>query len=293
MAEHPAKQEMKFWENLLKSGEDIDLRYARDLPDDTPQFILKMLGRFEREVAEFSFEGCKGRVLDAGCGNGNILMRAMSHFDKEKASGEDARGILLENRIRYVGLDFSRNMLCRAASRSSKADFAQGCVDHLPFKDKTFDRVVSSGVMTCLPTIDCMKESLSEFHRVLKVGGVLVVDFFNQQSHYTRVRKTLFREAINPPEYISPPSFKTFLEEAGFEVNALKGFDYKPCQGYFFMSPLRPIFDPCFVQERLSSFIEANVVPKMPGISRFGYRIYVRCIKLQGTLANACKPLIS
>ena len=42
------KQELEFWENLKKSGDEIDLRYARDLPDDTPQFILKMLAQFER-----------------------------------------------------------------------------------------------------------------------------------------------------------------------------------------------------------------------------------------------------
>jgi SAM-dependent methyltransferase len=136
------KQELEFWENLKKSGEEIDLRYARDLPDDTPQFILRMLASFERDVANFSFEGCTGLVLDAGCGIGNILMRAMC-----LTSGKQP----LKDLIKYVGLDFSRNMLRMAASRSSDASFAQGCVNNLPFKDEAFDRVVSSGVITCLP----------------------------------------------------------------------------------------------------------------------------------------------
>ena len=268
------KQELEFWENLKKSGDEIDLRYARDLPDDTPQFILKMLAQFEREVAEFSFEGCSGLVLDAGCGNGNILVRAMSQTSGKKP---------LKDQIRYVGLDFSRNMICMAALRSQNASqgasFAQGCVNHLPFKDETFDRVVSSGVITCLPTVQDAMLSLAEFYRVLKPGGILMVDFFNQQSHYTKVRKTLFKEAINPPEYISPSSFKTQLEDAGFKLLTFRGFDYKPYQGYLFMSRWRKLVDPCFVQERFSRFVEARVVPRIPGISRYGYRIYVKCVK--------------
>ena len=264
------KQELEFWENLKKSGEEIDLRYARDLPDDTPKFILGMLAQFERDVAEFSFEGCSGLVLDAGCGNGNILIRAISQTSGKKSQKE---------RIRYVGLDFSRNMLGMAALRSHDASFAQGCVNHLPFKSETFDRVVSSGVITCLPTVQDAMRSLAEFYRVLKPGGILVVDFFNRQSHYTRVRRTLFKEAINPPEYISPSSFKAQLEDAGFKLQTFRGFDYKPYQGYLFMSRWHKLVDPCFVQERFSRFVEASVVPKIPGISRFGYRIYVKCVK--------------
>jgi SAM-dependent methyltransferase len=264
------KQELDFWENLKKSGEEIDLRYARDLPDNTPRFILRMLAQFERDVAEFSFEGCSGLVLDAGCGNGNILVRALSQTSGKKPTAD---------RIRYVGLDFSRHMLSMAAPRSKDASFAQGCVNHLPFKDKTFDRVVSSGVLTCLPTVQDALTSLAEFYRVLKPGGILVVDFFNRQSHYTRVRRKLFKEAINPPEYISPSSFKTQLEDAGFKLLAFRGFDYKPYQGYLFMSRWHKLVDPCFIQERFSRFVEARVVPRIPGISRFGYRIYVKCVK--------------
>jgi SAM-dependent methyltransferase len=268
------KQELEFWEKLKKSGKEIDLRYARDLPDDTPQFILRMLTQFEREVAEFSFGGCSGLVLDAGCGNGNILIRAISQTSGKKP---------VTDRVRYVGLDFSRNMLSMAALRSQNvsqdASFTQGCVNHLPFKDATFDRVVSSGVITCLPTVQDAMRSLAEFYRVLKPEGILVVDFFNQQSHYTRVRKTLFKEAINPPEYISPSSFKSQLEDAGFKMLTFRGFDYKPYQGYLFMSRWHKLVDPCFVQERFSRFVEARVVPRIPGISRFGYRIYVKCVK--------------
>lgn len=259
------KDEQEFWECLKKEGDEVELKYARDLPDDTPDFILRMLAEFEDEVADFCFADAKGSVLDAGCGNANLLMRSM-----------------LPASARYIGMDFSKNMLSRAVPRArgiKKAHFIQSCINHLPLKDSCFDHVVSSGVITCLPSVNEASQALEEFHRILKPEGTLVVDFFNQLSHFTLVRRHIFKEAINPPEYIAPRAFREGLEEAGFEILEMRGFDFKPCQGYLFMSRLRPIIDPGFIQERFSRFLEAKVVPRVPEISLLGYRIYVKCIK--------------
>lgn len=268
------REEQEFWERLEKNGVEVELKYARDLPDNTPEFILRMLAEFEGDVAEFCFSGAEGLVLDAGCGNGNLLMRAIPSLKAD-----------------YVGTDFSSNMLGRAAARAlagagaaknallKNTLFLQSSVDHLPFKDQSFDRVVCSGVLTCLPTVGDAAAALKEFQRVLKPGGILVVDFFNSASHFTVVRRRLFKEAINPPEYVSPLAFRSTLEDAGFEVLTYRGFDFKLCQGYLFMSSLRPIIDPCFVQERFSRFLEAHVLPKIPELSLLGYRVYVKCLK--------------
>jgi SAM-dependent methyltransferase len=264
------KEELEFWECQKRSGDCVDLKLARDLPDDTPDFILAMLSNFEKMAAEFCFSGAEGRILDAGCGNGNLLMRALKE-DLNKSMP-----------TQYVGMDFSRNMLGRAAFRAaddSRTSFLQGSVTSLPFQDQSFDWVASSGVLTCLPTSQAASQSLQEFNRILKPGGVLVVDFFNRISHYTLVRRHIFRESINPPEYVSPSEFRDELERAGFHVLAYRGFDFKLCQGYFFMSRWRPIIDPCYVQERLSCFLASKVLSKWPKLSLLGYRIYVKCIK--------------
>ena len=262
------KDERRFWEDLRKGGDEVELKYARDLPDDTPEFILKTLISFEDDVTRFCFDEASGRVLDAGCGNGNLLMRSRRGF-----SG-----------FTYVGLDFSRNMLARAAARSggmNDAHFYQGCVNKLPFKSEIFDRVVSSGVLTCLSSVEEAREAISEYNRVLKTQGVLVVDFFNKASHFTRLREHVLGEMITPPEYMTPEEFESDLTGAGFEVLECRGFDYKPYQGYLFMSRWRPIIDPAFVQERLSRIIESKVAPRIPSINLLGYRIYVKCRKLR------------
>jgi SAM-dependent methyltransferase len=272
--ENLQKEELDFWEGQKRCGDDIDLKLARDLPDDTPDFILKMMGDFEDEAARFCFSGAQGRVLDAGCGNGNLLLRAL----KNEKSKEKAESPVLQ----IIGMDFSGNMLGRAALRAKDEDrtgFLQGSVTSLPFRDQSFDRVVSSGVLTCLPNAQAAARALQEFYRVLKPEGVLVVDFFSRISHYTLIRKHLFREPINPPEYVSPEEFQRELEEAGFAILAYRGFDFKPCQGYLFLSRWRSIIDPGYFQERLSRFLERKVLPGHKGLNLLGYRIYVKCIK--------------
>jgi ubiquinone/menaquinone biosynthesis C-methylase UbiE len=266
------KEERRFWECLKKCGDEVDLKLARDLPDDTPEFILRMLTDFERDVSSFCFSGAGGLVLDAGCGNGNLLLRALSEGGTLQRAGK----------TRFIGMDFSRNMLSRAARRASgetRACFLQGSVTHLPFRDQCFDWVACSGVLTCLPSSQDAMWALHEFHRVLRPGGVLAVDFFNCRSHFTLIRKHLFREMINPPEYVSPSGFWKDLERAGFHILSSRGFDFKPCQGYLFMSRWRPIIDPCFVQERLSRFLESRITQERQHLSMLGYRIYVKCIR--------------
>lgn len=268
------KDELDFWEDQKRCGEEIDLKLARDLPDDTPDFILKMMGDFEEEAADFCFSGAHGRVLDAGCGNGNLLVRALKNEKRLAKAKREA--------LQVIGMDFSGNMLGRAALRAEGDDrtgFLQGSVTGLPFRDLSFERVVSSGVLTCLPNTEAAARALQEFYRVLKPEGILVVDFFSRISHYTLIRKHLFREPINPPEYVSPAEFQRALEDAGFAVLAHRGFDFKPCQGYLFLSPWRKVVDPCYFQEKLSRFLERRVVQGRPGLNLLGYRIYVKCIK--------------
>lgn len=274
------KDELEFWERQTRCGEEVDLKLARDLPDDTPDYILRILSDFEKEAAKFCFAGSGGRVLDAGCGNGNLLIHAL------------AEGHFGDTVSRVVGMDFSRNMLSRAACRwedggraAGWARFLQGSVTSLPFRDQSFDWMASSGVLTCLPTVRDAGDALREFNRVLRPGGTLVVDFFNRASHYTLLRRHLFGEAINPPEYVTASEFRHELEDAGFQVVGYRGFDFKLCQGYLFMSRWRPLVDPLFVQERLSRFLEYGVMPKSRALSLLGYRIYVKCIKRSKKIA--------
>ena len=61
-----------------------------------------------------------------------------------------------------------------------------------------------------------------------------MLDLFNQTSHFTRVRKHIFKETVKHPEYVTASKFYKALEETGFVVVSCRGSDFKPCQGYLF-----------------------------------------------------------
>lgn len=260
--------EKEYWEKLAADIKN-DLKCARVLPDDTPEFIIKWLDEFEIDITKFCFDGySSGLILDAGCGNGNILMHALKLFP----------GI----NINYVGLDFSRNMLKKAVARArekSNAPFFQGSITNLPFKDNTFDRVICSGVVTYLESIDEAERSIKELYRILKPDGILTIDFFNKFSPKVMARSILQRDLSNSPKHISPFWFIKELKKIGFDLITYRGYDFRPISGNQSYRGRLKHFNPGFIQEKFSRFIEKKVVSHVPIMSLFAYRSYIKCRK--------------
>lgn len=108
-----------------------------------------------------------GRVLDAGCGGGNMVVELVR------------RGYVVS------GLDIASGMVeaTRAltsvlpAEASARAEVRQGDVESLPFPNASFDAVVASGVFEYL-TADAL--ALKEMRRVLKPGGIALISFRNR-----------------------------------------------------------------------------------------------------------------
>lgn len=90
------------------------------------------------------------KVLDAGCGSGRLA--SWSQAD-------------------VTGLDFSDSVLRVAATRSRKLVRANLC-GGVPFRDGSFDAVVSLNVLYAVPD---PKSALGEMARVLKPGGKLIL----------------------------------------------------------------------------------------------------------------------
>jgi len=93
------------------------------------------------------------KVLDVGCGAGNVL---------ERLSGGTLQG-----------LDLSKRMVEHAQKRlGAKAKIELGDAENLPFTSTSFDRVLCSSVLSHVLHPDRV---LEECFRVLKPGGRLVV----------------------------------------------------------------------------------------------------------------------
>jgi len=96
-------------------------------------------------------------VLDAGCGTGGTLAELRNHNAKWRLSG----------------FDFSDLALLHAGKRGF-AQVIQGSVDSIPFADDSQDVIVSLDVLCCGGVDD--DKSMDEFRRVLRKGGVLVMN---------------------------------------------------------------------------------------------------------------------
>lgn len=98
----------------------------------------------------------RSRVLDLGCGNGRnlVTIREAGHA--------------------VVGLDASRGLLGFAAKAGSR-HLVRGDAVALPFRDETFDAVHAVAAIHHMPTPEDRRQFLSEAHRVLHRGGVVLV----------------------------------------------------------------------------------------------------------------------
>ena len=97
-----------------------------------------------------------GRLLDAGCGTGGT----MRYF-------REALPLL-----QCLGIDADEGACTVALGKSGWPIFAAS-VNQLPFRDASFDAIVSADVL-CHSGVD-VDVALADFHRTLKPGGVLVL----------------------------------------------------------------------------------------------------------------------
>lgn len=106
------------------------------------------------------------KVLDVGCGSGNLTLTAKSYVGKSGSA---------------FGIDAASEMIDVAKKKASRfrqdAVFEVGLIEQLPYLDATFDVVISRLVIHHLPA-DLKRRGFAEIFRVLKPGGlVFVADF--------------------------------------------------------------------------------------------------------------------
>ncbi len=136
---------------------DFQLEEVRHLYDRRAPFYDSIVatlslgkdGRYRKKAVEALEIGPAHRVLDVGCGTGLNFSRLPSHV---------------------VGIDPSAGLL-RIARRRAKR-LAMGTGQSLPFPDASFDRVLSTYVLTTVPD---WPRALNEMARVLRPGGRLVL----------------------------------------------------------------------------------------------------------------------
>ena len=135
------------------------------LPVYDPFVSLMGFDRARQELISSANIEPHHRILDIGCGTGTLVVMLKRQFPA----------------VQVFGLDPDPKALRRARSKVRRAAISaqldRGFADELPYKDGTFDRVLSSFMFHHLK--DREREStLREVLRVLKPGGSLhLLDF--------------------------------------------------------------------------------------------------------------------
>jgi demethylmenaquinone methyltransferase/2-methoxy-6-polyprenyl-1,4-benzoquinol methylase len=113
------------------------------------------------------------RVLEVAVGTGLVHARLAQRLGPSPSGlGTSGRGLL-------VGTDLSNGMLRATQKRVPEARLARADARQLPFAAESFDLVWSSYLLDLIPTAE-MTPVLSEFRRVLRPGGQLVLVNFSK-----------------------------------------------------------------------------------------------------------------
>ena len=149
-----------------------------------------ILKREDIHLSPFEMEG--KRVLDAGCGPGNISVHIASSVKN----------------IYLVSMDISRDSLNILAERlegietRNKTEQVLGSVLQPPFEEESFDFVVTSGVVHHTPE---PFTALSNLALVVKRGGKMYLSVYNRNSFYF-------------PEFHTLGSVYRFIDRCGCTV---------------------------------------------------------------------------
>jgi len=123
--------------------------------------------RNSRMIVELAQIKAGDRVLDVGCGTGNLTLAA---------------GISAGPSGAVYGLDASQEMIEVARKKAkrlgSDTTFDVGLIEKIPHTDATFDVVISRLVIHHLPD-DLKRQGFKEIFRVLKPGGWVFLTDFN------------------------------------------------------------------------------------------------------------------
>lgn len=148
-------------------------------------------------------------LLDAGCGCGPYL-------------------ILLSDKVRVTGLDLSSIAIRKAKvwrkkrRKQTKIDLVIGDINHLPFRDMTFDIVLCLEVLEHLHNII---KGLKELYNVMKIEGRGVISMPNSLSIYyiiQRLISVITPKANNPHLKYNFINIKNIITNERLKIVATK-----------------------------------------------------------------------
>lgn len=149
-------------------------------------------------------------VLDVGCGTGELLSKLAEMWPD----------------VKLIGLDLSEKMLAVAESKAygdCESEFIEGSVYDIPLESESIDLITSSISSHFYTDIE---QALSEFYRVLRPGGTLVMA--NLTNGVLGNFPGPFRKKVSLPSqvYRSVNNWIDHFTQADFEITKVEKLPY-------------------------------------------------------------------
>jgi len=150
-------REFKSWNDAMVEKYDVEQFHNHPSP------LIRYIERKRvRRILALLAARPGDRVLEIGCGAGNILAQVPS--------------------ARRFGIDLAESLLAKAARRLVKrGTLVQGDAEHLPFRDRALERVYCSEVLEHIPS---PATALAEMGRMLRRSGLYRVLLGSRSGDY-------------------------------------------------------------------------------------------------------------
>lgn len=211
--------EPKHWDKLYKE-------MGRKPRRESQKLFARILRRFMRIAYERPLESEVRRIitenqnvnvcLEAGCGSGEIVFNLASY----------------RHIIYSVGVDFSSNAIHIATKQrnleskeiSEKTHFVHGDIRNLPFRENTFDLVLSLGVIEHFENPLAL---LLEMKRILRVGGILFLSVPNKRAfRMTEQRKNYSRKLLGYHQFYNHLELHRICSKSDLEIMKVCSDDF-------------------------------------------------------------------
>jgi ubiquinone/menaquinone biosynthesis C-methylase UbiE len=145
----------------------------------------------------------KGKLLDVGCGTGNILCK------------------LINGKRELFGIDLSENMVSECSKRMAhNAEIKVADAEHIPYEDNFFDVLICNASFHHYPHPE---EVLKEMKRILKKGGQLLIGEGYAIQPFRALLNLSFRFSDSGDfKSYGKHEFIKMLEENGFRISEVK-----------------------------------------------------------------------
>lgn len=188
-------------------------------------------------------------TLEVGCGSANVSF------------------LLAQKGYQTTLLDFSDEALTMAKQRFQlkkiNAKFISGDAESLPFKNDTFDLVMSFGL---LEHFENPQRAISEMTRVLKPGGIFLSDILTKRFSALTIGKLLSLLIKIPYHLLFKLNFKKVVEDyndlfkPGFYENSLSAKAYKNFMSLSGLSDIKIVGSIPFPPLYVSPWMEKNYI---------------------------------